>query len=131
MWDGAVIGQQLFGILWQAVTTLAKGWVVVVTANARIESDTLDDLACVQAVSGGVGVQLIEVGHSHGKVGVGEELDSLGFGVASEQRWNILLNGALLHQLSKCLGTFRYFADYYAAGVRYRIVLCLHVGILG
>src|SRR5690606_18447615 len=60
--DVAVVGQQLAGVLGQAVAAVAEGGVVVVVADAGVQPDALDDLAGVQAAGGGVGVQLVEVG---------------------------------------------------------------------
>src|SRR5690606_35098640 len=67
--DIAVVGQQLAGVLGQAVAAVAEGGVVVVGADAGVQPDALDDLGGVQAVGGGVGVQLVEVGHPQGQVG--------------------------------------------------------------
>src|SRR5690606_14824804 len=41
----AVVGQQLLGVLGQAVTAVAEARVVVVPADARIEAYALDDLS--------------------------------------------------------------------------------------
>src|SRR5690606_37782913 len=64
-----VVGQQLFGVLGQAVAAVAEAGVVVVVANTRIQANAFDDLAGVQAMGFGIGVQLVEVGHAHGEIG--------------------------------------------------------------
>ena len=52
---------------------------------------------------GGVGVQLIEVGHPHGKVGIGEQFDGFGFGAVCVKSGDVLLDGALFEQIGKGL----------------------------
>ena len=56
-----IVGEQLLGIFWQAVTAVAKGRIVVVIADAWIEAYALDDLGGVQAFDLRIGVQLVEV----------------------------------------------------------------------
>src|SRR5690606_4146816 len=68
----AVVGQQLAGVLGQAVAAVAEGGVVVVVPDAGVQAHALDDLPGVQAAGRGVGVELVEVGHPHRQVGVGE-----------------------------------------------------------
>ena len=80
------IGQELLGVLGQAVAAVAEGGVVVVVADAPIQPHTADDLGRVQPALLGVGVQFIEVGHAHGQIGVGEELDGFGLGRAHHER---------------------------------------------
>ena len=93
---GIVVGQQLLGVFGQAVAAVAKAGVVVVLANAGVQAHAVDDLAGVQAVAGGIGVQLIKVGHAHGQIRVGKEFDGLGLGAAAQQHVYVLLDGALL-----------------------------------
>src|SRR5690625_4175058 len=76
----AVVGQQLFGVLGQTIPAIAKGGVVVMRADAGIEADALDDLAGIELVAKGVGVQLIEKSHPHGQKGIGKQFDGLGLG---------------------------------------------------
>ena len=65
-------------------------------ADARIQADAVDDLPGVQALALGVGVQLVEVGHTQRQIGVGKQLDGLGLGKAHEQRVDVFLDGTLL-----------------------------------
>lgn len=113
----AVIGKQLLGVLGQAVTTVTKRRVVVVIADAGVEADAVDDLAGVEAVRGGVGVELVEEGNTHGQIGVGEELYGFGFGAVGEQHLDVLLDGSLMEELGKGLGPCTAFADDDAGGV--------------
>ena len=39
-----VVGKQLFGVLWQTVAAVSKGWIVVMCADSRVQSDTLNNL---------------------------------------------------------------------------------------
>ena len=46
----------------QAVAAVAKAGVVVVAADAGVQAHAIDDLPRVQAMGGGVGVELVEEG---------------------------------------------------------------------
>ncbi|MNN54713.1 hypothetical protein D3C81_1695460 [compost metagenome] len=65
-------------------------------ANARVQTDTFNDLFGVQAKAFRVAVQLVEEGNTHRQVGVGEKLDSLSFSGVGEQYINIFLDRPLL-----------------------------------
>ena len=80
-----VVGQQLLGVLGQAVAAVAEAGVVVVAADARLQADAVDDVAGVEAADLAVGVELVEVGHAQRQVGVGEQLDGLGLGGAQHE----------------------------------------------
>ena len=69
-----VVGQQLLGVLGQAVAAVAEGGVVVVAADARLEAHAVDDVAGVEAADLAVGVELVEVDHAEDKVGVGPSI---------------------------------------------------------
>ena len=69
-------------------------------SDAEIErviqgADAVDDRAGVQAAGHGEGVELVEVGHPHREVGVGEQLDRLGLGRIGEQDRHVPGNRAL------------------------------------
>ena len=80
-----VVGQQLLGVLGQAVAAVAEAGVVVMAADARLQAHAVDDVAGVEAADLAVGVELVEVGHAQRQVGVGEELDRLGLGGAQNE----------------------------------------------
>ena len=80
-----VVGQQLLGVLGQAVAAVAEAGVVVVAADARLQAHAVDDVAGVEAADLAVGVELVEVGHAQRQVGVGEELHGLGLGGAQHE----------------------------------------------
>ena len=80
-----VVGQQLLGVLGQAVAAVAEAGVVVVRSDARLQADAVDDVAGVEAADLAVGVELVEVGHAQRQVGVGEELHRLGLGGAQHE----------------------------------------------
>ena len=65
------IGQQLLGVLGQAVAAVAEAGVVVVGADARVHAHAVDDLLRVEPIHLRIGVQLVKVGDAHGQVGVG------------------------------------------------------------
>ena len=58
-----VIGQQLLGVLRQTVASVAETRVVVVRADARVQTYSFDDGTGVQSLHLGVGVQFVEVAH--------------------------------------------------------------------
>ena len=80
-----VVGQQLLGVLGQAVAAVAEAGVVVVAADARLQAHAVDDVAGVEAADLAVGVELVEVGDAQRQVGVGEELHRLRLGGAQHE----------------------------------------------
>lgn len=56
-----IVGQELFGVLGQAVTAIAKAWVIVVGTDARIETDARDNGLGVEALDLGIGVEFVEI----------------------------------------------------------------------
>ena len=99
-----IVGEQLLGIFWQAVTAVAKGRVVVVIADARIKADTLNDLSGVQALDLCIGVQLVEVADAQRQISVDEQLRGFSLGGAHEKSLDILLVGTLLQQRNEDVG---------------------------
>ncbi len=87
-----VVGEQLLGVLGQAVAAVAEAGVVVVRPDARLQAHAVDDVAGVEAADLTVGVELVEIGHAQRQVGVGEQLHCLGLGGAQ-------------HELRDALGT--------------------------
>ena len=75
-------------------------------SNSGVETHTVDNLLCVQALAFRVGVQLIEVGHTKCQIGIGKQFHSLGFGKAHKQGVDVLLDGALLEESRKCMRSF-------------------------
>ena len=71
---------ELFGVFGQTVTAVSEGGVVVVIADARVQADAVDDMTGIQPVCGGVAVQFVEIGNTHGQVSVAEQLDRFRFG---------------------------------------------------
>ena len=114
----AVVGEQLLGVLGQAVAAVSEAGVVVVGTDARVEADAVNDLARVQTMGGGVSVEFVEVGHAHGEVGVGEELDRLSFGAVGKQHGDVLFDRALLEQSGEGLGPRRPLTNDDARGVK-------------
>ena len=86
--DVLIVSEELLGVLGEAVTAVTEGWVVVVGADAGIETDALDDGLGVETFDLGIGVELVEVGDAKGKVGVGKELDGFGLFEAHEKAWD-------------------------------------------
>ena len=93
-----VVGQQLLGVLGQAVAAVAEGGVVVVAADAGVQTYALDDGARVETFHFCVSIKFIEVAHAEGEVGVGEELHGLGLLHAHEEGVYIGLERAFLEE---------------------------------
>ena len=66
------VGQQLLGVLGQAVAAVAEAGVVVVGADAWVHAHAVDDLLRVEPLHLRIGVQLVKVGDAHSQVGVGD-----------------------------------------------------------
>ena len=85
-----IVGQQLLGVLGQAVAAVAEGRVVVMSADAGIHADAVNDLLGVESFGLRVGIQLVEIGDAHGEICVGEELDRFRFRGICDQDRNVL-----------------------------------------
>ena len=72
-----IIGQQLLGVLGKTITAVAERRVVVMGTYAGIETNTVDDLVCVQTLELGIGVQLVEIANPQGQIGVGKKFHGL------------------------------------------------------
>ena len=77
--DVLEVGEELLGILGQAVPAIAEAGVVVMGPDARIQANTLDDVARVEALALGIGVELVEVRNPQRQIRVGKELDGFRF----------------------------------------------------
>ena len=62
----SVVGKELLGVFREAVAAVAEGRVVVVGADARVQTHSINDGFGVEALDFGVGVQLVEVAHAEG-----------------------------------------------------------------
>ena len=99
--DVLEVGEELLGILGQAVAAVAEAGVVVVCPDARIQADSLDDIARVEALALGIGIELVEVRNPQRQIRVGKELDGLGFGGACYQDFRPCILGALVQQVDE------------------------------
>lgn len=86
-----VVGEELFCVLWEAVTAVAKAGVVVVCTDTRVETDAFDDGFCVQPFYFCVGVQFVEVADAKGQIGIGKKLHCLGFFCSHEEARDALV----------------------------------------
>ena len=80
-------------------------------ADARVQAHPLDDLAGLQATLGSVGVELVEEGHPHGQVGVGEQFDGLGLGGPDEEYGDVGVDGPGSHEVGEEVGLSRVRSD--------------------
>ena len=87
-----IVGQELFGVLWQAVAAIAEARVVIVGADTGIKTDARDDCLTVETLDLGIGIELVEVADTQGEVGVGEELHRLGLGHAHQETRDTLVD---------------------------------------
>ncbi len=80
--------------------------------NTRIQTYTLNNLPGVQTKAFCITIQLVKVGHAQRQIGVGKQLDRLGFGGVSKQRRNVLLQSPFLQQRGKALSALRTLANH-------------------
>ena len=100
----AVVGEQLLGVLGQAIAAIAEARIVIMAADAWVHAHAVDDLLRVQALALGVSVELVEIAHTDGEVCVGEELDGLGLGRVGDQDRDVLVLGAFLEEVGEEFG---------------------------
>ena len=67
-----VVGQELLGVFGQTITAVAKRRVVIMCADTRIKTNTVNDGLRVQAFHLGICVQFVEIAHAQSQIGVGE-----------------------------------------------------------
>lgn len=99
-----IVGEKLLGVLGKTVASVAEGGVIVVGTDARVEAYAVDNGLRVEALDLGVGVKFVEVADAEGEVGVGKELDGLGFLHAHVKGGYVLLDGALLEKGGEDVG---------------------------
>ena len=68
-----VVGEQLFGVLGEAVAAVTEGGVIIMCTDAWVEAYALDNGLGIESFDFGVGVEFVEVADAEGEVGVGEE----------------------------------------------------------
>ena len=124
-----VVGQQLLGVLGEAVAAVAERRVIVVRPYPRVEAHPVYDGAGVKPLDLGVGVQLVEVAHPEGEVRVGEELDGLGLLQPHEQHGDVLLQRSLQQQSGKGMRGLLQERDV-GDGLYRAVLLLLGLGIL-
>ena len=81
------------------------------SANARIETDALDDLPGIEPARQRIAVEFVKEGDAHGEIGVGEQFDRLGFLGIGKQHRNIIFQRGLQQQIGELLRAFGSFAD--------------------
>ncbi len=113
-----VVGQQLLGVFGQAIATVTEGGVVVVAADTGIKANPFDNLATVQTMRLGIGIQLVKIGDPHRQIGVGKQLDRSRLGTARQQYRNILLDRPFLQQVGKTLGPLAALPHHNARGMQ-------------
>ena len=64
--------------------------------DSWIQAYTVDDVCGVKSFGFGVGIQLIEIGHTKCQIGIGKEFHCFCFGKAHIQSVDILFDGTLL-----------------------------------
>ena len=94
----------MFCILGETVSAVSERGVVVVVADSGIEADAGDDLLRIESVGFGEGVELVEIGHSHGEIGVGEQFDGFGLGRSHGESFDILVLSTFSEKGCKALG---------------------------
>ena len=92
----SVVRQELFGVFRQTVTAISETRIIIKVPYSRVEAHAPDDVARVEALHLRVGIKLVEVADTQGKVCVREQLYSLRFRKAHVKGLYILLDGAFL-----------------------------------
>ena len=84
-----VVRQKLLGIFGQAVTAVAERRIIVIVADSRVVADAFDNILRGKSFNLGVGVQLVEISNSQGKISIGKKFNRFGFRQAHQQSRNI------------------------------------------
>ena len=87
-----IVGQQLFGILGQAVAAIAEAGVVIVGTDTGVEADTRDDSLGVETLDLGIGIEFVEVADTESEVGVGKEFYSFCLGHTHQETRDTLVD---------------------------------------
>ena len=75
-----IVGEQLLGVLGQAIATVTEAWIVVMRTDSGLKTYAIDNVAGIETVHLAVGVELVEVGDAKSQVSVCEELHRLRLG---------------------------------------------------
>ena len=81
------------------------------SADSWVKTYAFDDCLGIESLYLCVCIQLIEVAYSECQIGIGEELNRLGFLHTHKESINVLLDGTFLEQSGKCLGSFLQHVD--------------------
>ena len=76
-------------------------------ANTGIQAHALDDRLGVQTFGLGIGIQLVEIADTHGKICIGEQLDGLRLRRMADKRSDVLILRAFLQKIGKHGSRFR------------------------
>ena len=98
-----VVRQELFGVFWETVTAVTKGRIVIVRADTRVETNTIDDVLRVETFHLRVRVEFVEIADTQREVRVREEFDSFRFGKSHDSGLDVLFERTLLEECSKAL----------------------------
>ena len=79
-----VICEKLLCVLWQAVSAVAEGGIVVKIADARIQAYALDYRGSVELFDLCIGVKLIKEGHAQRKICIDKQIYRIRLGVADK-----------------------------------------------
>ncbi|MNT23240.1 hypothetical protein D3C72_1586520 [compost metagenome] len=82
------------------------------TADPWVQPHPFDDLATIQAMGLGIGIQLIEIGDPHGKIGIGEQFDRFSFRAVGQEERHTLLDGPPLQEGGETLCPLGTLAHY-------------------
>ena len=96
-----VVGQKLLGILGQTVAAVSKGRIVVMAADARIQTHAFNDGLRIQPAHLRIGIQLVKEGYTQRQIRIGKELDGFRFCQTGKEHRNVLLERAFLQQSRK------------------------------
>ena len=65
-------------------------------ADTRVETNTFDNLTCIQTQTFCIAIQFVKVRHAHRQIGISEKFNRFCFSGVGKQGRDILLNRAFL-----------------------------------
>ena len=86
-----IVDKQLLCIFQQAIATISKTRIVVMTADSRIHTSAVNDYLGVKALRLCVSIQFIKVRNPHSQISIGKKLDRLCFCRMSNENSYILV----------------------------------------
>ena len=127
--NAIVVCEKLLRIFRQAVTSVTERWIIVMVSDTRVKAYTLNYRLRVESSHLCVCIELVEIRHTEGKIGICKKLDRLRLCRIHEADLYVLLDRTFREKVCKGLSNGEKlfvsvgYTDYYAARVEV-IVKC-------